>query len=155
MTADREVPGQFSIVLHSHLPWLANHGRWPVGEEWLYQSWAGSYQPLFAAFRRLAADGLTRLQATASFGVASIHLPHSASGDPLRDAIAAHLDNEHRIVDELGRADAATLERIQHDADAGAALGVRSTPTFFVDGELVELRDFADVETAIEAALAE
>jgi DNA-binding MarR family transcriptional regulator len=27
-------------------------------------------------------------------------------------AIAAHLDNEHRIVDELGRADAATLERI-------------------------------------------
>ncbi|MGW9587843.1 MarR family winged helix-turn-helix transcriptional regulator [Microbacterium sp. NPDC055455] len=27
-------------------------------------------------------------------------------------AIAAHLENEHRIVDELGRADATTLERI-------------------------------------------
>ncbi|GAA1419070.1 DsbA family protein [Agrococcus citreus] len=52
-------------------------------------------------------------------------------------------------------ADPATLERIQLDADAGVALGVQSTPTFFVDGELVELRDFADVETAIEAALAE
>jgi 1,4-alpha-glucan branching enzyme len=49
----------FSLVLHSHLPWLANHGRWPVGEEWLYQSWAGSYQPVFAALRRLAADGFT------------------------------------------------------------------------------------------------
>lgn len=49
----------FSLVLHSHLPWLANHGRWPVGEEWLYQSWAASYQPVFAALRRLADDGFT------------------------------------------------------------------------------------------------
>ena len=31
--------GTFCLVLHSHLPWLAHHGRWPVGEEWLYQSW--------------------------------------------------------------------------------------------------------------------
>lgn len=53
------VPGQFTLVLHSHLPWLANHGRWPVGEEWLYQSWAHSYQPLYAMLRRLAADGYT------------------------------------------------------------------------------------------------
>lgn len=52
------VPGQFTVVLHSHLPWLANHGRWPVGEEWLYQSWAGSYLPVFAMLRRLADDGL-------------------------------------------------------------------------------------------------
>lgn len=52
------VPGQFTLVLHSHLPWLANHGRWPVGEEWLYQSWATSYQPVFAMLRRLADDGL-------------------------------------------------------------------------------------------------
>jgi 1,4-alpha-glucan branching enzyme len=53
------VPGQFCLVLHSHLPWLANHGRWPVGEEWLYQSWAGSYLPLFAMLRRLADAGAT------------------------------------------------------------------------------------------------
>ncbi len=31
-------PGMFALVLHSHLPWLANHGRWPVGEERIYQS---------------------------------------------------------------------------------------------------------------------
>ena len=41
MTARREEPvGTFCLVLHSHLPWLAHHGAWPVGEEWLYQSWA-------------------------------------------------------------------------------------------------------------------
>ncbi|MBD0859847.1 glycoside hydrolase family 57 protein [Gordonia sp. zg691] len=53
------VPGQFTLVLHSHLPWLANHGRWPVGEEWLYQSWASSYLPLIGVLERLAADGFT------------------------------------------------------------------------------------------------
>ncbi|MGD1110484.1 MAG: hypothetical protein ABR885_09445, partial [Mycobacterium sp.] len=26
------VPGMFTLVLHTHLPWLAHHGRWPVGE---------------------------------------------------------------------------------------------------------------------------
>ena len=51
------VPGAFALVLHSHLPWLAHHGRWPVGEEWLYQSWAHSYLPVVDALERLAADG--------------------------------------------------------------------------------------------------
>ncbi|NLG55115.1 MAG: glycoside hydrolase family 57 protein, partial [Rhodococcus sp.] len=49
----------FALVLHSHLPWLANHGRWPVGEEWLYQSWAGSYLPLVQVLKRLATEGRT------------------------------------------------------------------------------------------------
>ncbi len=48
------VPGMFTLVLHTHLPWLAHHGRWPVGEEWLYQSWAASYLPLLRVLRTLA-----------------------------------------------------------------------------------------------------
>ena len=56
MTAGETVPGQFSLVLHTHLPWLAHHGRWPVGEEWLYQSWAAAYLPLLRVLRRLAAE---------------------------------------------------------------------------------------------------
>lgn len=51
------VPGQFALVLHSHLPWLAHHGRWPVGEEWLYQSWAAAYLPVVRVLRELAAEG--------------------------------------------------------------------------------------------------
>ncbi|MGH3798166.1 MAG: 1,4-alpha-glucan branching protein domain-containing protein [Pseudonocardiaceae bacterium] len=49
--------GTFCLVLHSHLPWLAHHGRWPVGEEWLYQAWAHSYLPLIDLLRQLAAEG--------------------------------------------------------------------------------------------------
>ncbi|MFV0494965.1 1,4-alpha-glucan branching protein domain-containing protein [Mycobacterium sp.] len=44
----------FTLVLHTHLPWLAHHGRWPVGEEWLYQSWAAAYLPLLRVLRALA-----------------------------------------------------------------------------------------------------
>lgn len=47
----------FTLVLHTHLPWLAHHGRWPVGEEWLYQSWSAAYLPLMRVLRGLAAEG--------------------------------------------------------------------------------------------------
>lgn len=50
-------PGLFCLVLHTHLPWLAHHGRWPVGEEWLYQAWAESYLPIVRVLDRLATEG--------------------------------------------------------------------------------------------------
>ncbi|WP_116376091.1 glycoside hydrolase family 57 protein [Mycobacterium sp. MFM001] len=46
----------FTLVLHTHLPWLAHHGRWPVGEEWLYQSWSAAYLPLLRVLHTLAAE---------------------------------------------------------------------------------------------------
>ncbi|PRX49488.1 1,4-alpha-glucan branching enzyme [Prauserella shujinwangii] len=49
--------GTFCLVLHSHLPWLAHHGSWPVGEEWLYQAWAHSYLPVADLLRRFADEG--------------------------------------------------------------------------------------------------
>lgn len=52
-----EPVGTFCLVLHSHLPWLAGHGRWPVGEEWLYQAWAHSYLPLVRMLERFAERG--------------------------------------------------------------------------------------------------
>jgi 1,4-alpha-glucan branching enzyme len=45
------------VVLHSHLPWLAHAGAWPVGEEWLYQAWSGSYLRVAGVLERLAARG--------------------------------------------------------------------------------------------------
>ncbi|MBV9090724.1 MAG: glycoside hydrolase family 57 protein [Mycobacteriaceae bacterium] len=56
MRASGSAPGLFTLVLHTHLPWLAHHGRWPVGEEWLYQSWSAAYLPLLRVLRRLAAE---------------------------------------------------------------------------------------------------
>jgi 1,4-alpha-glucan branching enzyme len=48
--------GTCCIVLHTHLPWLAHHGAWPVGEEWLHQAWSASYLPVVEVLERLAAE---------------------------------------------------------------------------------------------------
>lgn len=52
-----EQVGSFALVLHSHLPWLAHHGSWPVGEEWLHQAWSASYLPVLELLDELAAEG--------------------------------------------------------------------------------------------------
>jgi 1,4-alpha-glucan branching enzyme len=72
----------FALVLHSHLPWLAHHGRWPVGEEWLYQSWAASYLPVARVLEELAAEGRTGLISLGVTPVLAAQLddPHSLDG---------------------------------------------------------------------------
>lgn len=47
----------------------------------------------------------------------------------------------------------ATLERIRLDVNDGEALGVRGTPTFFINGDQVRLRGPDDLRNAIENAL--
>ena len=50
-------------------------------------------------------------------------------------------------------ADPATLARVQVDRTDGIALGVRGTPTFFVNGTRVDARSATDLKNAIDAAL--
>ena len=38
--------GSLAIVLHTHMPWVLDHGTWPFGEEWLWEAIATSYLPL-------------------------------------------------------------------------------------------------------------
>lgn len=46
-------------------------------------------------------------------------------------------------------ADPAGLERIEQDVAAGAALGVQSTPSFFVNDELPQLEEYSDLRDAV------
>lgn len=48
--------GTFSLVLHTHLPYCRNAGRWPHGEEWLYEAAAETYIPLLEAFSDETSD---------------------------------------------------------------------------------------------------
>ncbi len=100
-------PGMFALVLHSHLPWLAHHGRWPVGEEWLYQSWSASYLPVFDALGRLADEGHTNLL---TFGITPV--------------LAAQLDDPHCLTGMhhwLGNWQLRAHEAALIDSAAGAA----------------------------------
>ena len=50
---------------------------------------------------------------------------------------------------------AATKERVEADVADGTALGVAGTPTFFLDGELIEPQSYEDLTEALDAALAD
>ena len=54
---DRNRP-MLAIVLHSHLPWVMGCGRWPFGEEWIYEIAWSCYVPLVRCFRSLAREGI-------------------------------------------------------------------------------------------------
>lgn len=52
-------PHMVNIVLHTHLPWVLNHGAWPHGSDWVCEATAECYLPLLDMCRRLVHDGIT------------------------------------------------------------------------------------------------
>ena len=49
--------GSFAFVLHSHIPYVLSHGRWPHGTDWLLEVTAESYIPLLDALYQLVEEG--------------------------------------------------------------------------------------------------
>src|SRR5260370_13018624 len=45
----------FVLALHSHLPYVLHHGRWPHGSDWLCEAALDSYLPLLEQLQELAA----------------------------------------------------------------------------------------------------
>jgi len=48
----------FVFTLHSHLPYVLNHGRWPHGSDWIAEAAIDTYLPLIEALRALDAEGI-------------------------------------------------------------------------------------------------
>lgn len=143
-----ESEGTFCLVLHSHLPWLAHHGAWPVGEEWLYQSWAHAYLPVLDLLRRFAEEGkrdvltlgvspVLAAQLDDAYCLRAFHdwlghwqlrARHAATrwaGDPLLRELAA---SEHRTASQA-------TEQFESQWQHGFSPTLRS----LVDSEVIEL----------------
>lgn len=56
----------FVLALHSHLPYVLNHGRWPHGSDWLCEAALDTYLPLLEELRGLDAAGV-RVPVTIGF----------------------------------------------------------------------------------------
>src|SRR3990172_12043666 len=50
--------GYFAFVLHSHLPYVLSHGRWPHGTDWLCEAAAETYLPILKILNELVAEGV-------------------------------------------------------------------------------------------------
>ncbi|MGV9799760.1 1,4-alpha-glucan branching protein domain-containing protein [Mycobacterium sp. NPDC003449] len=147
MTSNPElepVPGLFTLVLHTHLPWLAHHGRWPVGEEWLYQSWAAAYLPLFRVLRTLADEDRSHLITLGMTPVVSAQLddPYCLTG--MHHWLANWQLRALEATTLRGREGLPEFGAREH-ADAGAAIEDFATRWRHGAGPL--LRELIDAET--------
>ena len=107
--------GSFVLALHAHLPYVRKAGRWPFGEEWLFEAIAGTYLPLLGIFERLERDGVA---ARAAVGITPVLLEQLA--DPyVQDGFDAYVGRIAVAADEdAARADAdgqSGRARLAHD----------------------------------------
>ncbi len=93
----------FTLVLHSHIPYVLAHGSWPHGMDWLYEAAAESYLPLLDVFERLADEGLP---ARVSIGLTPVLIEQLE--DP---AFVRGFDAYLRMKREIAAADARHFEK--------------------------------------------
>ena len=48
----------FVLILHSHLPYVLNHGRWPHGSDWICEAAIDTYLPLLEKLRQLEDENI-------------------------------------------------------------------------------------------------
>jgi 1,4-alpha-glucan branching enzyme len=53
----KETIGSFTFVLHSHLPYVIAHGKWPHGMDWLNEASAETYIPVLNVLNDLVEEG--------------------------------------------------------------------------------------------------
>lgn len=53
------VRGKLLFVLHSHLPYVLSHGKWPHGMDWLNEAAAETYMPLLQVMDKLISEGIS------------------------------------------------------------------------------------------------
>ena len=59
----------FVLALHSHLPYVLNHGRWPHGSDWLCEAALDTYLPLIEQLRALESE---KVPAPVTLGVTPV-----------------------------------------------------------------------------------
>lgn len=99
--------GYFTFVLHSHLPYVREAGRWPHGEEMIHEALAETYVPLLNALFDLKREGI---EPRLTLGITPILLEQIADRD-IRRHFELYLQEEI----EVARADA---ERFESKGDA-------------------------------------
>lgn len=89
-----ESSGAFSLVLHSHLPYVLTHDR--LEEEWLFEAVVESYLPLLHGFMQLLAQGISP---KATIGITPVLLEQLADSRFV-PRLRAYLEHKRRAAQE-------------------------------------------------------
>ena len=86
----------FVLTLHSHLPYVLNHGRWPHGSDWLCEATVDTYLPLLEGLRTLEDEGVA---VPVTLGITPVLANQLASGD-FRTEMGAFFSQRFKALDE-------------------------------------------------------
>jgi 1,4-alpha-glucan branching enzyme len=96
----------FVLALHSHLPYVLHHGRWPHGSDWLCEAALDSYLPLLEQLGGLAAE---RIPAPVTIGVTPV-LANQLASPAFVQELETYFDQREAVCREAPAALAATGE---------------------------------------------
>jgi 1,4-alpha-glucan branching enzyme len=111
--AARKKLGSFTFVLHSHLPYVLSHGRWPHGTDWLNEAMAETYIPILNVIGRLVDDGISP---KITLGITPV-LTEMLSNKGFHEEFVGYLENKI----EAARADIAEFKTIKEPGLAKVA----------------------------------
>ncbi len=110
--------GAFVFVLHSHLPYVRQAGRWPHGEEMVHEAMAETYIPLLNALYDLVEEGE---QPRLTIGLTPILLEQVADPD-VCNHFDAYLDERLALAEaDIERFSRPVLDEWQEAHDAALA----------------------------------
>ncbi len=105
--------GYFSLVLHSHLPYVLSHGTWPHGSDWLNEASSETYVPLLNVFNRLVSEGMSP---KVTIGLSPV-LTEMLASDDFKSEYKGYL-NQNK---EAAEADIAEFKRLGETHMVGVA----------------------------------
>ncbi|MBD3170491.1 MAG: DUF1957 domain-containing protein [candidate division Zixibacteria bacterium] len=88
--------GAFSLVLHSHLPYVISHGRWPHGTDWLNEAAAETYIPILNVVNELADEGI---EAKLSIGISPV-LAEQLADDSFKEEFVSYCGEKITAAEE-------------------------------------------------------
>jgi len=107
--------GFFTLVLHSHLPYVLSHGRWPHGTDWLNEATAETYIPLLNVFNRLIREGMSPKATIGLTPVLTEMLAHPSFKDEFSSYLGQKIEateNDIKEFEDLGQSPMARLARM-------------------------------------------
>ena len=86
----------FVLTLHSHLPWVLNHGRWPHGSDWLCEAALDTYLPLLESLGALREE---EVSAPITLGITPV-LANQLASPLFREEMAAFFEQRLAACEE-------------------------------------------------------
>jgi 1,4-alpha-glucan branching enzyme len=105
----------FVLTLHSHLPWVLNHGHWPHGSDWLCEAAIDTYLPLLESLQALEKNGVS---APVTLGITPV-LANQLASPLFVEELEAFFDQRLKACDEAPDSlkmtgDESALPLVQH-----------------------------------------